>query len=340
LAKPLRIAIDVMGGDHGLRSSLPAAVSSLQQYPQLHIALIGAAESIRRELDNIAHALGANSARLQIIDASDVVEADERPAAALRHKKQSSMRIALDKLAVHEVDAVVSAGNTGALMAMGLFVLKTLPNIDRPAICAPIPTRGGSSLLLDLGANVDCSAEQLHQFAAMGSALAAVEGRANPRVMLLNIGEEQSKGNEQVKRAAALLGADRHLNYCGFIEGDKIFYDVADVIVCDGFAGNIALKVCEGTAGFVVDKLRSGFSQTFIARVRGLLARRALRDLYAELDPQRYNGACLLGLQGVVVKSHGNSSAAGFQRAIVRAVTAVEQNLLGAIADRLVQLQE
>jgi glycerol-3-phosphate acyltransferase PlsX len=250
------------------------------------------------------------------------------------------MRIALDKLAAREVDAVVSAGNTGALMAMGLFALKMLPNIDRPAICAPIPTRCGSSFLLDLGANVDCSAEQLHQFASMGAALATIEGRANPRVMLLNIGEEQGKGNEQVKCAAELLSGDRHLNYCGFIEGDKIFSGGADVIVCDGFAGNIALKVCEGTASFIVDKMRSGFSKNFIARLRGLFARRALRDLYAELDPQRYNGACLLGLQGVVVKSHGGSNAIGFQRAITRAIAAVEQNLLGSIATRLGQIQE
>jgi glycerol-3-phosphate acyltransferase PlsX len=255
----------------------------------------------------------------------------------LRHKTRSSRRIALDKLAAGEVDAVVSAGNTGALMAMGSFVLKMLPGIDRPAICAPLPTRGGSSFLLDLGANVDCSAEQLHQFASMGAALAAVEGRANPRVMLLNIGEEQGKGNEQVKRAALLIEQDRQLNYCGFVEGDKIFHDVADVIVCDGFAGNIALKVCEGTASFIADKMRAGFLRTFVMRLRGKVAEPALRSLYAELDPQRYNGACLLGLQGVVVKSHGNSNVDGFQRAIGRAVAAVEQNLQGLIAQRLAQ---
>jgi phosphate acyltransferase len=325
-----------MGGDFGLRSSLPAAVNSLQQYPHLHIVLIGAAQAIRRDLAQL-DAQSADSARLEIVDAAEVVDADEKPSAALRHKTRSSMRIALDKLAAGEVDAVVSAGNTGALMAMGSFVLKMLPGIDRPAICAPLPTRGGSSFLLDLGANVDCSAEQLHQFASMGAALAAVEGRANPRVMLLNIGEEQGKGNEQVKRAALLIEQDRQLNYCGFVEGDKIFHDVADVIVCDGFAGNIALKVCEGTASFIADKMRAGFLRTFVMRLRGKVAEPALRSLYAELDPQRYNGACLLGLQGVVVKSHGNSNVDGFQRAIGRAVAAVEQNLQGLIAQRLAQ---
>jgi glycerol-3-phosphate acyltransferase PlsX len=324
-----------MGGDHGLRSSLPAAVTSLQQIPHLQVALIGDADAIRRELAADAGTFAAVAARCDIVDAPEVVAADERPSSALRHKTRSSMRIAIDLLAEQRVDAAVSAGNTGALMAMGLFALRTLPNIDRPAICAPIPTRKGSALLLDLGANVDCSAEQLRQFAAMGAALAEMEGVANPRVMLLNIGEEQGKGNEQVKRAAALLEADRQLNYRGFIEADKIFYDMADVIVCDGFAGNIALKVCEGTAAFIADKMRGGFLGGALARLRGLVAGPVLRALYAELDPQRYNGACLLGLRGVVVKSHGNSTAAGFQRAIQRAATAVEQNLLGAIAQHL-----
>jgi glycerol-3-phosphate acyltransferase PlsX len=324
-----------MGGDHGLRSSLPAAVNSLQQFPHLHIVLVGAAESIRLELAAHGLAFEQVSTRCTIVDAAEVVAADERPSSALRYKTRSSMRIALDRLAAREVDAVVSAGNTGALMAMGLVLLKTLPEIDRPAICAPIPTRGGSALLLDLGANVDCSAEQLYQFAAMGAALAGVEGIANPRVALLNIGEEQGKGNEQVKRAAALLGAASQLNYRGFVEADKIFYDAADVVVCDGFTGNIALKVCEGTAAFIADKIRGGFLRTTATRLRGLLAKPVLQTLYAELDPQRYNGACLLGLRGVVVKSHGNSSVVGFQRAIGQAIAAVEQNLLDSIAQRL-----
>jgi len=320
-----------MGGDHGLRASFPAAISSLQQYPQLEIVLVGAADAIASELDKARIA----SPRITVLAAEQVVEMSERPSQALRYKTRSSMRLALDLLAAGEVAAVVSAGNTGALMAMGSVLLRTLPGIDRPAICAPVPTRAGSCLLLDLGANVDCSAEHLHQFAAMGSALASLGGLAEPRVALLNIGAETSKGNEQVKLAAQLLGGDEHLNYVGFIEGDSIFHGGADVVVCDGFVGNVALKTCEGTASLIADKLRAALTGNALARVAALLLRPVLRSLYAELDPQRYNGACLLGLKGIVVKSHGNSTALGFQRAIARAVSAAEQDLLGLIAQRL-----
>jgi glycerol-3-phosphate acyltransferase PlsX len=331
LAETIRIAIDVMGGDHGLRVSLPAAISSLQQFPHLHIALVGAADAIAHELGS----LGFSSDRIAVIPAEDVVTMTDRPSHALRHKVRSSMRIAVDLLAAGEVAAVVSAGNTGALMAMGAVLLKTLPGIDRPAICAPVPTRNGFCLLLDLGANVDCSAVQLHQFALMGSALATLDGLAAPRVALLNIGAETAKGNEQVKLAAALIERDTQLNYVGFVEGDSIFFDAADVVVCDGFVGNVALKVCEGTAHLIADKLRAALSGNMAARLFAVAAKPALRELYAELDPQRYNGACLLGLRGIVVKSHGNSSALGFQRAIGRAVAAVERNLLDLIAQRL-----
>jgi glycerol-3-phosphate acyltransferase PlsX len=331
LADTLRIAIDVMGGDHGLRVSLPAALASLQQFPHLHVALVGAADAIRRELDS-APDLGA---RISVVTAEQVVDMSEKPSAALRHKVRSSMRVALDLLAAKEVAAVVSAGNTGALMAMGAFALERLPGIDRPAICAAVPTRDGCCWLLDLGANVDCSPEQLHQFALMGAALAALDGAAPARVALLNIGAETSKGNTQVKAAAELLRADEQLNYVGFVEGDSLFRGGVDVAVCDGFVGNVALKVCEGTASLIADKLRAVLSASAPARLLALLARPTLRRLYAELDPQRYNGACLLGLQGIVVKSHGGSTAQGFERAIARAVSAVEQNLLGAIAQRL-----
>jgi glycerol-3-phosphate acyltransferase PlsX len=217
----------------------------------------------------------------------------------------------------------------------GALVLKTLPGIDRPAICAPVPVRDGFCLLLDLGANVDCSPQQLHQFASMGAALAAVDGNASPRVALLNIGAETGKGNEQVKAAAALIERDALLNYVGFVEGDSIFHGTADVVVCDGFVGNVALKMCEGTAHLIADKLRAALTEKFSTRLFAVAAKPALQSLYAELDPQRYNGACFLGLQGVVVKSHGNSTAHGFQRAIARAVAAVERNLLGLIARRL-----
>jgi len=320
-----------MGGDHGLRASFPAVLASLQQFPRLEVVLVGSADAIARELEQARIA----SPRISVVAAEQVVDMSERPSHALRHKTRSSMRIAMDLLAAGEVAAVVSAGNTGALMAMGAVLLRTLPGIDRPAICAPVPTRRGSCLLLDLGANVDCSAAHLHQFAAMGSALASAWGVAQPKVALLNIGVETGKGNEQVKLASALLEQDAQLRYVGFVEGDSLFRGEVDVAVCDGFVGNVALKTCEGTARLIADKLRAALSGNIVARCLALLLKPALRGLYEQLDPQRYNGACLLGLRGIVVKSHGNSSALGFQRAIARAVEAVEQDLLGLIASRL-----
>lgn len=314
-----------MGGDHGLRSSLPAAVNSLKHFSHLHIVLVGDADRIRAELPLLPN-------RLSIVDAKQIVEMNDRPATAMRQKHQSSMRIAIDLLAGQQVDAVVSAGNTGALMAMGLLVLKTLPGIDRPAIAASVPTRNGQCLLLDLGANVDCDADQLQQFARMGSALVAVEGVSKPRVALLNIGVESTKGNDLVKAAAELLSRDTHINYCGFVEGDTLFRGTADVVVCDGFAGNIALKVCEGAASLIAKKLKQHFGRNIFTRIAAIFALPVLRALYRELDPQQYNGACLLGLRGVVVKSHGNSSITGFESAITRAVNAVENNLLDVIA--------
>lgn len=317
-----------MGGDLGLRSALPAAVHSLQRFPYLHLTLVGAAAQIHSALDSVP-------SRLRIVDAEQVVEMDDRPSAALRHKTRSSMRVALDMLAAHEVDAVVSGGNTGALMVMGLFVLKSLPGIDRPAMCTALPTKNGHCLLLDLGANVDCDAAQLHQFASMGAALAASDGVANPRVALLNIGAESAKGNDQVKRAHELFAADSTLNYCGFVEGNSLFDGIADVVVCDGFAGNIALKTCEGTASLIAEKMRAQFSKNVFTRVVGAMAKPVLTALYRELDPQQYNGAVLLGVRGVVIKSHGNSSSAGFESAIARAVNAVEKDLSGLIERRL-----
>ncbi len=317
-----------MGGDYGLRSSLPAAINCLERFPQLYITLVGNAAQIRAVLP-------ALPPRATIVDAAQTVEMSDRPAQALRQKTQSSMRVAIDLLAQHEVDAVVSAGNTGALMAMGLSVLKTLPGIERPAICTAIPTQTGPCLLLDLGANTDCSAVQLQQFAVLGSALAQSENIVNPRVALLNIGAESGKGNEQVKQAAELLLHDARVNYCGFIEGDALFRGEADVVVCDGFTGNVALKVSEGTAHLIASKVRRQFFKNVWTKILGWIARPVLNALYRELDPQQYNGACLLGLQGVVFKSHGNSSAAGFENAIARAINAAEKNLTDLISQRL-----
>lgn len=315
-----------MSGDHGLRVSLPAAIAALKSHSDLHLSLVGDVAAIESGLPVELRA------RCALIPSSQIVAMDDKPAQALRHKSHSSMRLALDLLARGEVDAVVSAGNTGALMAMGVVVLDTLPGIDRPAFCAPVPTASGQCYLLDLGANVDCSAQQLQQFAWMGAALAAtVDGIARPRVGLLNIGAEAIKGNEQVKNAAQLLDADPQLNYIGFVEGDSLFADAADVVVCDGFAGNVALKVCEGTARLVRDKIRAAFSRDALSRFLGAIAQPVLSDLRVELDPQRYNGAALLGLRGIVVKSHGNSTALSFEQAINVARRAVRNDLVGSI---------
>lgn len=322
-----------MSGDHGLRVSLPAAIASLERFPDLHLVLVGDVAAITPAIPP------RFAARVTFVAASQIVEMDEKPAHALRHKPTSSMRLAIDSLARQDVDAVVSAGNTGALMAMSVVVLKTLEGIERPAFCAPVPTRSGSCLLLDLGANVDCSAAQLHQFALMGAALAAsVDRVVAPRVALLNIGAEAIKGNEQVKLAAALLGADSRINYVGYVEGDSLFAGDADVVVCDGFVGNIALKVCEGTAQLIGDKFRNAFSGNWCARLMGAIALPVLHRLRRELDPQRYSGAVLLGLQGVVVKSHGNSTASSFAQAIAVAVQAVQSDLVGSTRRHLQHL--
>jgi phosphate acyltransferase len=315
-----------MSGDHGLRVSLPAAIAALETYPDLHLLLVGDAASI-------AAAIPAGlRARAAIVAATQVVAMDDKPSHALRHKPDSSMRLAIDALARGEVDAVVSAGNTGALMAMGVFALHTLDGIDRPAFCAPVPTRQGHCYLLDLGANVDCSAAQLQQFAWMGAALSAtLDGVSKPRVALLNIGAEAIKGNEQVKAAANRLAADPQIHYVGYVEGDGIFSGTADVIVCDGFVGNVALKVCEGTARLVRDKIRAAFTGNALSRLLGAVAQPVLNVLRDELDPQRYNGAVLLGLRGVVVKSHGNSTALSFEQAIGVALRATQNDLVGAV---------
>lgn len=246
------------------------------------------------------------------------------------------MWLALAALAAGEADAVVSAGNTGALMAMGLATVPPPPPIERPAFCTRVPTRAGHCYLLDLGANVDCSAEQLLQFGLMGAALAAIsDSSVAPRVGLLNIGAEANKGNEQVRAAARLLEATPGLNYVGPVEGDALFDGVADVVVCDGFVGNVALKVCEGTASMIRDRLRARLRAGLTGRLAAMLLAPVLAPLFRELDPQRYAGAMLLGLGGVVVKSHGNSSEQSFQRAISYAASAVENGLVAAIGERL-----
>lgn len=332
MATQVRIAIDLMGGDYGLRFSLPAALNSLSRFPDLEVSLIGDQPTIQHELRHQAFPAD----RLKIVHAPDVVLMSDKPSVALRRKPQSSMRVAIDLLNDRQVDAVVSSGNTGALMAMGCYVLNTLPGIDRPAICSALPTLNGRCHLLDLGANVDCDAENLHQFALMGSALcSALDGIDRPRVALLNIGQEDIKGNEQVRLAAKLIENNSRLNYVGFIEGSELFNGDVNVVVCDGFVGNVALKVCEGTANHINNILRNEFSTGLINRICGILAFPVLKRISQKLNPELYNGASFLGLQGVVVKSHGHSKEDGFQCAIAQAYTEVRMHMLASLNKHL-----
>ena len=321
-----------MGGDFGPHCIVPASIACLAESPSLHLVLVGQ-RSLLEEL--IGQHAGVDRSRLHIEHADEVIAMDERPAQALRGKPQSSMRIALELLRDGRVQACVSAGNTGALMALSRYVLKTLPGIDRPAMVSAIPTRNGFCHLLDLGANVDCSAEHLYQFAVMGAVAAEVLGVARPRVALLNVGTEEVKGNQQVKLAASLLQQAKGLNYVGFIEGDGLYRGEADVVVCDGFVGNILLKSSEGLASMIAARIETLFSRGLAARAVGLLALPLLKRLRSDLAPARHNGASFLGLQGIVIKSHGATGVDGFKNAIGRAVAEVENNLPQRLHGRL-----
>ncbi|MGE8323144.1 MAG: phosphate acyltransferase PlsX, partial [Pseudomonas sp.] len=288
--------------------------------------------------DLVSGLAAADRARLQIVAASEVIGMDERPSQALRGKPDSSMRIALELVRDGKAQACVSAGNTGALMALSRFVLKTLPGIDRPAMVAAIPTQAGYCQLLDLGANVDCSAENLYQFAVMGSVAAQALGVHRPRVALLNIGTEDIKGNQQVKLAATLLQNARGLNYVGFVEGDGLYRGEADVVVCDGFVGNILLKSSEGLATMIGARIEKLFKGGAFARVAGAVAMPLLKRLQADLAPARHNGASFLGLQGIVIKSHGSAGVQGFQSAIQRALIEIQENLPQRLHGRLEDL--
>jgi glycerol-3-phosphate acyltransferase PlsX len=326
------IAIDAMGGDFGPHCIVPASIACLAEFPSLHLVLVGQS-SLLEPL--IALHSGVDRARLRVEQAAEVITMDERPAQALRGKPNSSMRVSLELLRNGAVHACVSAGNTGALMALSRYVLKTLPGIDRPAMVTAIPTQSGFCHLLDLGANVDCSAEHLHQFAVMGSVTAEVLGMTRPRVALLNVGTEDIKGNQQVKLAASLLQQASGLNYIGFIEGDGLYRGEADVVVCDGFVGNIVLKSSEGLASMIAARIETIFTSSFTARVIGLLALPLLRRLQGELAPAQHNGASFVGLQGIVVKSHGSAGPEGFKSAIRRALREIEENLPQRLHGRL-----
>ena len=322
-----------MGGDHGPHVTVPAALDLQARLSDVAVVLVGMPEALERELKARGAAPGE---RLRVRPASQVVAMDEPPAQALRFKKDSSMRVAVNLVKNGEAHACVSAGNTGALMAISRFVLKTLPGIDRPAIATVLPNmKGGFTYVLDLGANVDCTPEQLMQFGVMGAMLvAAVEHRERPSVGLLNIGVEDIKGNDTVKRAAELL-RESGLNFHGNVEGDDIYKGTTDVVVCDGFVGNVLLKASEGVANMIVGFLRQEFTRTPWNMLAAWMARPVRKSLRRRMDPGRYNGASLLGLKGIVIKSHGSADPYAFRQALVRAVEEVKNNVPQRIAAQI-----
>jgi glycerol-3-phosphate acyltransferase PlsX len=332
-----------MGGDYGPSVTVPASLDFLASHPDAELLLVGLKESLERELARVAPRsipppLRDHVSRLTIVPATEVVGMDEDVRTAIRTKKHSSMRVAIDLVKQGRAQACVSAGNTGALMGTAKFVLKTLPGIDRPAICAVLPTRTGQVYALDLGANADCTPEHLLQFAIMGATLVkAIEGKANPTVGLLNIGSEEFKGNEVVKKAGELLRASR-LNFHGNVEGDDIYMGTTDVVVCDGFAGNVALKTSEGLARMLGDFLKEEYTRTLYSRLAALVSLPVIKRFRRRVDHRRYNGAALLGLKGIVVKSHGSADRLAFATALGRADNEVSHGLLERIGEEITRV--
>ena len=333
----LTIALDIMGGDYGPRSSLPAAVDAVNSIEHLTLILCGNERLIRTELDKRG---ALTHPRIHIQHCSEVVNNDDKPSLALRNKKDSSMRIALELVKSGRAQACVSAGNTGALLATAHYVLKMLPGINRPALISSVPTQTPKPVyLLDLGANVICDAQTLFQFAVMGSVVAEqAQNLTKARVSLLNIGAEEIKGHECIKEAAKLMQACPDLNYIGYSEGSDIFTGKADVIVCDGFVGNVALKTCEGIAKLIFHKLNKALNKSIFYKVLALLLTPVLKKLYKRVNPDQYNGASLVGLRGIVVKSHGNASEKAFYAAIKEAVREVERQLPEKIQHKFEQV--
>jgi phosphate acyltransferase len=328
----ITIAIDAMGGDHGPHVTVPAALKALSEDNQLNIVLVGLEDAIQAELK--AHKASPNP-RLRIHHASEVVLMDESPQSALKNKKDSSMRVAINLTKTGEANACVSAGNTGALMATARFVLKMLPGIERPAIASALPSEKGNTYMLDLGANADCTAEHLLQFAVMGAMLVScVEHKENPTIGLLNIGSEDIKGNETVKKAGELL-KESHLNFYGNIEGDDIFKGTTDLVVCDGFVGNVSLKTMEGLAHMMGKFLTQEFKRSWLTKMMALGALPVLKAFKKRLDPRCYNGASFLGLRGIVVKSHGGADDFGFYHAIHVAIEEARNGVLQRISEQL-----
>jgi glycerol-3-phosphate acyltransferase PlsX len=331
------VAVDCMGGDHGAHVTVPAVLQFLERDSAAAFILVGRRDVIQAELRRCN---AAENARLRVQHASEVVEMDEQPASALRGKKDSSMRVAIDLVKQGEAQACVSAGNTGALMATSRFVLKMLPGIDRPAIATVMPTLKGHTCVLDLGANVDCTAEHLLQFAIMGSELvASVDGIPQPSIGLLNVGQEDIKGNEVVKRAAELLRSS-DLNFHGNVEGDDIYKGTTHVVVCDGFVGNVALKTSEGLAQMLATYLREEFKRNLLTKAAGLVAWPVIKAFKRRVDHRRYNGATLLGLRGIVIKSHGSADVFAFGFALQRAVEEARTGVLRHIEDRMTHIQK
>lgn len=332
MSETVTIALDAMGGDHGPHVTVPAALDVLKENSRLKVILVGKEEVIQEELSKYS---ASTSQRLQIVNASQTVEMDDLPSHALRSKKDSSMRVAINLVKQEEAQACVSAGNTGALMATARFVLKTIAGVDRPAIIVVLPTIKGQTHVLDMGANVDSSAENLFEFAVMGSVLtSAVENIESPSVGLLNIGEEEMKGNERVKETTRLLNASS-LNYIGYVEGDDVYKGSADVVVCDGFVGNVSLKTAEGVAALINHYIKQEFKRNFLTKIAGLISLPVLKAFKNKIDPRRYNGATFLGLRGIVVKSHGGADKTAFAYAIREAIVQVEKNVPTRIAKHL-----
>lgn len=332
MTKTTTIALDAMGGDFGVTVVVPAALECIDKDPSLRLILVGDERQISERLGS---ALGSFGGRLSVRHASEQVEMHESPSKALRYKKDSSMRVAINLIKEGTADACVSAGNTGALMAIAKFVLKTLPGIDRPAIISAVPSVTGHTYVLDLGANVDCSAQHLLQFAVMGYELVrSVEDKDNPKVGLLNIGEEEIKGNEQVKQAARLI-AESHINFVGYVEGNDLYSGSVDIVVTDGFVGNVALKTSEGLAKMISQLIRKEFSANWLARAAGLMALPVLNAFKKQIDPRQYNGASLVGLRGIVIKSHGNADKFAFSNAIGIAAKEVHKAVPARIEERV-----
>lgn len=322
-----------MGGDHGLSVVIPACIRAAKKNPDLKLILVGAQDKVSAALKKQG---ALSSKQFSIVHASEVVSMDELPSHALRNKKDSSMRVAINLVKEGKAQACVSAGNTGALMATARYVLKTLPGIDRPAIVSELPTIKGKTWVIDLGANVDSCAEHLFQFAVMGSALIqAIESKPKPKIALLNIGVEEIKGNDQVKRTAHMLAECTVMNYVGYVEGDHFYTGDVDLVVCDGFVGNVALKASEGLAKLLLTVLKESFNRNWLTKIAGLIALPALKHLKNRLDPSRYNGASMLGLNGIVIKSHGGANEVGFEYAIGQAVLEVQNNVVDLVREQI-----